>query len=178
MNLIFIYGPPAAGKLTVAHEIARNTGYKVFDNHSVLNVIAKLFPFEDQTLATTRRRLSRQVRLDIFREAAAAHINFITTFGTAGQEYFDFYRDVKKEVEARGGQVLFVQLLASKDTLLERVGNSSRNGKINTKQQLENLFNDNAELCDKFPDVEHPTVDNTNLTPQQAAIQIIDYFKI
>jgi hypothetical protein len=34
MGLIFIHGLPA-GKLTVAHELAAMTGYKIFHNHLV-----------------------------------------------------------------------------------------------------------------------------------------------
>ena len=33
MKLIIIHGPPAAGKLTTANEIAAATGFKVFHNH-------------------------------------------------------------------------------------------------------------------------------------------------
>lgn len=33
MRLIFIYGLPATGKLTVAQELAKRTGYKLFHNH-------------------------------------------------------------------------------------------------------------------------------------------------
>ena len=39
MKLIFIYGAPAAGKLTVANEIARQTGFKVFHNHLSIDCI-------------------------------------------------------------------------------------------------------------------------------------------
>jgi replication-associated recombination protein RarA len=34
-SLVFIYGPPAAGKLTVAEALAMRTGHKVFHNHAV-----------------------------------------------------------------------------------------------------------------------------------------------
>jgi len=33
MKLVFIYGPPAVGKLTVANALAKVTGFKVFHNH-------------------------------------------------------------------------------------------------------------------------------------------------
>ena len=33
MKLLFIHGSPAVGKLTVANEIAKLTGFKVFHNH-------------------------------------------------------------------------------------------------------------------------------------------------
>ncbi|MGI8542838.1 MAG: hypothetical protein ACR2MD_05085 [Aridibacter sp.] len=36
MKLIFIYGSPAVGKLTVANEIAKRTCFKVFHNHLMI----------------------------------------------------------------------------------------------------------------------------------------------
>ena len=36
MKLVFIYGPPAVGKLTVAKELAALTGFKVFHNQVIL----------------------------------------------------------------------------------------------------------------------------------------------
>lgn len=36
MKLMFIYGPPAAGKLTVAKALCAHTGFKLFHNHLAL----------------------------------------------------------------------------------------------------------------------------------------------
>jgi cytidylate kinase len=44
MNLILLYGPPAVGKLTIAKEIARLTGFKVFHNQLTVNLAAAIFP--------------------------------------------------------------------------------------------------------------------------------------
>lgn len=39
MKLLFIYGPPASGKLTVAREPAALTGYRLFHNHLVVDAL-------------------------------------------------------------------------------------------------------------------------------------------
>lgn len=39
MKLVFIYGMPAAGKLTVAKELAGLSGYKLFHNHQVVDLL-------------------------------------------------------------------------------------------------------------------------------------------
>ena len=41
MKLIFIYGLPATGKLTVAVELAAMTGYKLFHNHLVVDLLCR-----------------------------------------------------------------------------------------------------------------------------------------
>jgi tRNA A37 N6-isopentenylltransferase MiaA len=33
MELLFIYGPAAVGKLTIGRELAKLTGYRLFHNH-------------------------------------------------------------------------------------------------------------------------------------------------
>ena len=39
VKLIFVYGLPATGKLTVARELSSLTGYKVFHNHLVVDLL-------------------------------------------------------------------------------------------------------------------------------------------
>jgi hypothetical protein len=66
-QLVFIYGAPAAGKLTVAREIARLTGLPLFHNHLVVNAVASVFPFGSAPYI----RLREMMWLEVFREAAA-----------------------------------------------------------------------------------------------------------
>lgn len=44
-RLIFLYGPPAAGKLTVAKALADAYDVRVVDNHVSLDPALRLFPF-------------------------------------------------------------------------------------------------------------------------------------
>ena len=46
MKLVFLYGPPGVGKLTVGKELSAMTGYPLFHNHLVFDLVAALFePF-------------------------------------------------------------------------------------------------------------------------------------
>lgn len=178
MKLVFVYGPPAAGKLTVAKRLAQLTGYKLFHNHETINGMLSLFPFENKELVEVRRRLSRKFRLEIFHEAAVNEVNFITTFGMSGSKYFEFFREIKKLI-AQHGEVLFIQLLPSENALYERVVSKSRIGhKVDSVQKLKEILESNPERFDKFPDEEHLTIDNTELTPLQAAQKIIRYYSL
>ena len=69
-----------------------------------------------------------------------------------------------------GGRILFVQLISSKEELLKRVESRSRKGtKIDSKVYLEKLIAEKPEIFDKFSDVEHLTIDNTNLSAEEVA---------
>lgn len=137
MNLIFMYGPPASGKLTIATELAQITGYKVFHNHLTIDVARALYPgFDSQMYA-----LVRKLRLDTIEYAAQQGTNIIFTYVYSGDgEDVSFVRNVVDSVEMQGGNVLFVQLTAPKDVLIERVDSQSR-------KQVRKLT-DKAELAE------------------------------
>jgi len=179
VNLIFLYGPPAVGKQTVGEELARQLGYKILDNHKSVEMLRQLFPFEDPELNVVRRRLQAKFRLEMFEEAAKAGVNFVTTCATAGSQHFGFYRQTMQLVGKHGGRVLFVQLAPSRQIMMERVTQASRKDiKIETQERLLQLLEKEPELFDKFPDVTHLTLDNSLLTPTEAATRIRQYYSI
>jgi len=174
MNLIFIYGPPAAGKLTVSEALGKKIGYKVFHNQKIINSISDIFPFEDENLEPILKRLSAKFRLEIYEEAAKNGINFITTYGGGSTAQFGLFKSVKEVVEKNGGNVYFVQLLPSHDTLMDRVCSKSRMGfKIDNVDYLKAQLAKHPEYSQKFPDVEHITIDNTDMSPEEVADEII-----
>ena len=52
MTLLIIYGAPAAGKLTIATEIARRTGFKLFHNHVSIDCVKPVFDFGTRPFLT------------------------------------------------------------------------------------------------------------------------------
>lgn len=75
MTFVFIYGPPGVGKLTVAKDLARRTGFKLFDNHASIDVVRRVFDFPDPAFWPLVTRL----RLDVFGAAAEHGVDVITT---------------------------------------------------------------------------------------------------
>ena len=45
MRLIYLHGPPAAGKYTIATELAARAGCGVFHNHQTIHVARSFFEF-------------------------------------------------------------------------------------------------------------------------------------
>ncbi|MEI6267115.1 MAG: AAA family ATPase [bacterium] len=184
MNLIFIYGPPAAGKLTVAKEIAKKLDYRVFMNHTLVGSIASVFPFEDTTPDKKgkddllRNKLARKFRVEIFKEAAKNNINVITTYGGGGVNNSTFFDDTIKSVEKARGKVYFVHLIPNEESILERVESPTRKGqKIDNKNFLKKkliAYN----YYDKYTGSDHLDIDNSNMLPEEVANQIIKYYKL
>lgn len=57
MQLVLIHGAPGVGKLTVARELAKLTGYPVFHNHMVINMLAELMPSNSPSYLKLREQL-------------------------------------------------------------------------------------------------------------------------
>ena len=76
MRLVFIHGPAASGKLTVARELAARTGLSLFHNHLVVDALLAVFPFGSPAFVDLRER----IWLDVFAAAAAEDRSMIFTF--------------------------------------------------------------------------------------------------
>ena len=179
MKLVMLYGPPAAGKLTVARELAKLTGLKLLDNHVVFNALTPLFPFEDPKLNPIRARLGRALRLELYEEAAKADVSFISTIVLALPDTFKLLQEAREVIARHNGQILFVQLNPSLDALLVRVNAPSRHGvKLTDKERLKLGLEAYPSQRSKLDIGEHLSIDNTNLAPAQVAEQIAAYYKL
>ncbi len=76
MKLVFIYGPPSSGKLTVAKELAELTGFKLFHNHVSIQFVESLFEFGSKPFS----RLTDKYRTEMLEEAAKEKVDTIFTF--------------------------------------------------------------------------------------------------
>jgi hypothetical protein len=123
-DLIVIFGPPAVGKAAVGYELAKLTGFRFFHNHMTAEPVAALFGWGGAPW------LLSQLRMTMF-TAALAQPNMpsiIFTFVWAFDLESDgeFIQQVVTLFEASGGQVFFVELVASLPARLEREGTPLR----------------------------------------------------
>ena len=175
MKLILIYGSPAAGKLTVANELAAQTRFKVFHNHLTINCVRPIFEFGTPPFG----RLVDSFRIQLITEAACGGIDLVHTFVYA-KEYDDPYIErVIAAVENNGGKVCLVLLRCDIEELSQRVVSASRvaSGKVATPEMLLSLH-EKYELKSPFPGRESLVIDNTSLSPRQVAEQIIEHYRL
>jgi hypothetical protein len=134
MDLVFLHGGPASGKLTTARELSNRLGYPVFHNHLVVDLLSAIFPFGSDPFV----RLREQMWMSVFVEAAAARRSIIFTFAPEQTVTEGFPERVRLAVEGAGGRVHFVRLLVSDAEQERRIGNADRGEfhKLNDVQLL------------------------------------------
>lgn len=174
MKLVFLYGPPAAGKLTVALALAGLTGYKVLYNHLLSDLAQAVFAEGTPPFA----ELVRKLRFQILELALQEDVSLIATFVYAAPKDDAQVQEIKAFVEARGGQCVFVQLRCKPETLLERIEDESRRQfkKLKNVQVLERLLQE-YELFMPVPFADSLQIDTDELNPAQAAQAIVAYLE-
>lgn len=175
MKLLIVYGSPAVGKLTVATEIAKQTGYKLFHNHLSIDCVEPVFEFGSPAFF----KLVHLIRVEIIAEAARQNINLIYTFCYAKDSDDHHIEQVTKAVVENGGEVCYCLLTADKAEIEKRVLEESRTQyfKVNNLKLLHEMF-EKYELFSPVNNYESLIIDNTNLPPEETARLIIEHFSL
>lgn len=184
MKLVIISGPHAVGKMTVGQALAAQTGLRLFHNHMTIDVVSGLF----ESMPAERSRLTNLFREEIFKAFAPSdEYGMIFTYMWAfdQQEDWDYIRHVEELFKSHGAEVYYVELCADYDLRIER--NKTENRLLNkpTKRDVvksEALFRRLEEkyrlnsLPGEITKEHYLRIDNTHLTPEEAARQIREHF--
>jgi broad-specificity NMP kinase len=163
MRLIFLYGAPGTGKLTVGRELAKQTGFRLFHNHLTVDLAKTLFEFGTPAYLEYVRAL----RVDALTRAAKADIDMIFTFWYSRDSVagLKLYQNV---IDVHGIECIPVKLYCPPEVLHERVQSPERKGwKISSKEGIENAL-ENTDLEFVLPQT-RLILDTTKHTPEEAA---------
>ncbi len=120
-TLVFLFGPPAVGKMTVGQELERLTGYRLFHLHQIVDLVLRYFPYS-VVADSPYERLVVSFRRQFFEEAARSGLNLITTagwrFDLPAEE--EAVRSYTRPFLERGGRVCTVELQAPLETRIAR----------------------------------------------------------
>lgn len=123
MKLLFLYGPPAVGKLTVAREVAARTGWRLFHNHLTVDLVLSVYDFGTPGFIALREEIWWTV---IRRARAYGRPGLIFTFNPENSVPQRFIDELFAEITAAGGEVIAVQLTAHEAEIERRIDSSSR----------------------------------------------------
>jgi hypothetical protein len=123
MKLLFIHGPAAVGKLTVARELGARTGWPVFHNHLIVDALLPVFPFGSPEFVELRERFW----LETMERAAASSVPaLIFTFAPEASVAPGFPERLVARIAPHGASVTFVSLTAPEPVIEQRVASETR----------------------------------------------------
>jgi hypothetical protein len=170
MKLIFIYGMPATGKLTVAQELATITGYKLFHNHLVVDLLLTVFEFGSPQFVALRE----EFWLSIFEQACHSGLRgLIFTFAPEATVRSNFIEKLISTVTDAGGEVDFIELTCPLPELKRRMGSLSRlqYKKLTSVPLFEQLHREGSFDAAYMPQPKL-SIDTSLVQPARAVLQI------
>lgn len=186
MQLVFIVGDSAVGKMTVGRELADQTGLKLFHNHLAIEPVLEIFGY-------WHKKAVHDIRWTIFNEFAQTNqkgliYTMMMDFDNLKEEskyldsivnIFNKYNDVV--------DVYFIELDASQKTRLKRNGTkyrleqkpSKRDVELSNKRLVED--DEKGRFISKDGEVEYSNflrIENDKLTVKEQVMLIREKFDL
>ncbi len=174
MKLIFIYGPPASGKLTIAEKLSERTGIPLFHNHISRDLVKDIYG--DKLIENYA--LVDRIRFDILDYCSKNDTDLIFTYVYGGSGDDQNVQEFIKAIENNKGRVFFVELSAKPDDLIGHVNNESRKRykKLTDPETMREITRDMSVYS--IPFVKSFKVDTSVLSPDEAVTAITEAYKL
>ncbi len=175
MKLIFIYGPPASGKLTIASKLSEVTNIPLFHNHLSRDLVGDIY--KDKLM--DNYELVNQIRRDVMDYCSKNNTDLIFTYVYENEESdHEMVKEMVDIIESNGGVVKFVELTADRNDLISRVDNQSRKQfkKLTDPEKMTELTEDMSKFS--ISGIDSVKIDTSKLSPDQAVDKIVQEFKL
>ena len=184
-TLVVMVGPPAVGKMAIGRELERRTGLPLLHNHMTIDLVLPFFEFGSERFS----RLVGGFRRSILDEVAESDLpGLIFTYVWAFEEAGDhaFVKGLVGPFTASGGRAVFVELFAPLEVRLTRnetplrlLEKPSKRDVAASRARLLDIDNRHRmNSDDDFPLPNHLVIDTTNLSVEQSAARVIEYFSL
>ena len=171
MLLLFLYGSPAAGKLTIARELAAITGFRVFHNHVTVDALLSVFEFGSPPFIELRER----IWLDVMTEAANTGMpGLIFTFAPERTVRTNFVSKLMARLRSAGVTMHFTKLHCPDAEIERRLDDPSRrhSHKLRSVDLFRSLRDAGAFEYPQLP--ADLTIDTSEYEPRESARLIVD----
>jgi predicted kinase len=174
-DFVFIYGPPAAGKYTIAKALADQLKWPLFHNHVVIDCVSSLLKRGEPGFLEA----CADVRVALMQHALSAGKSMVSTFVYAREVDDAFVARIRATTESAGARFCAVQLVCAQASLNERCVAPHRAGmgKIATVETLRSVLQ--AYDCfERIPgDVSLP-IDTDASSVEQSVQSIREHFAL
>lgn len=183
MKLVVLIGDAAVGKMTVGQELMKQTGLRLFHNHMMIEPVIDIFGYFNGHVIQALREV-------IFREFAKSdNEGMIFTFMWAFdmQSDWDYINHVTGIFQEQGAEIYYAELVAPQHIRLQRNETENCLHHKPSKRDLEAsrarvLRDDAAYRCESLPGEipfeNYIKIDNSNLSPEEAAARIREAFHL
>ncbi len=185
-KFVVIIGPQAVGKMTVAQELSKITGYKLLYNHMTIELVRLIFDYDKEVY----RKMNKLLRDEILTEFSKSNEKgIIFTF------CFDFGPYFEEEKETIYNWMKLFEnsyVIELETTLEERLRRNETENRLKYKESKRNIEasrNDILKTLEKHKlnsDIgqgeklfkNYLRIDNTNISAEDTAKMIKEKFKL
>lgn len=181
MKLVFIIGNGAVGKMTVGQELMKLTGLRLFHNHMTIEPVLEVFGYYNGTVVAK----TREIFFEEFTKSDNYGMIFTYMWAFNEQSDWDYIDHVANIFKEQGAEIYYVELVAPQEVRLKRNETENRLKNKASKRNLETSRNNILKHDEKYRlesyDGEitfenYIKIDNTNLSPEEAAQRIKERF--
>lgn len=175
MRLIYLHGPPAVGKLTVAKHLVALTGARLFDNHVAIDFARSVLDFEQDGFW----KLVTRARLLALEASAQEDVSLVVmTSCYSDPEDRGTLEAYEETLNRFNAKILPVFLHCSEEEMQRRVANQERKErrKISDVQELARFVSET--ICTPIPRGNCLRLSTENVSPADTAEKIVMHFRL